>query len=76
MMIAAYGSAGEYASVAAAVAVDTISAYSKRIMLTHNTNARATATVMEMMAHGLNISHAGVPVSAASRPPIQNQPGG
>ena len=76
MMIAAYGSAGEYAKVAAAVAVDTISAYSKRIMFAHNTNARATATVIEMIAHGLNISHAGVPVSAASRPPSQNQPGG
>ena len=75
-MIAAYGSAGEYASVAAAVAVATISAYSKRIMAAHNTNARAMAMVMEMMAHGLNISHAGVLVSAASRPPIQNQPGG
>ena len=75
-MMAAYGSAGEYASVTAVVAVDTINAYSKRIMLAHSTNATATATVIEMIAHGLNISHAGVPVSAASRPPIQNQPGG
>ncbi len=75
-MIAAYGSAGEYASVTAVVAVDTINAYSKRIMLAHNTNATATAAVMEMIAHGLNISQAGVPVSAAMRPPIQNQPGG
>ncbi len=48
----------EYASVAAAVAVDTISAYSKRIMLAHNTKASTTAIVIEMMAHGLKISHA------------------
>ena len=75
-MTAAYGSAGEYASVAAAVAVVTISAYSKRIMLAHNTKATTTATVIDVIAHGLNISHAGVPVSAAIRPPIQNQPGG
>ena len=60
-MIAAYGSAGAYASVAAAVAVDTTSANSKRIMLAHNTNATTTATVIEMIAHGLNISQAGVP---------------
>ena len=32
VMTAAYGSAGEYASVAAAVAVVTINAYSKRII--------------------------------------------
>ena len=75
-MTAAYGSAGEYASVAAAVAVDTISAYSKRIMLAHNTNATTIATAIEVIAHGLNISHAGVPVTAAIRPPIQNQPAG
>ncbi len=31
---------------------------------------------IEVIAHGLNISQAGVPVSAAARPPIQNQPGG
>ncbi len=76
MMTAAYGSAGEYASVAAAVAVVTTNAYSKRIIVAHNTNASAMATVIEMIAHGLNISHAGVPLSAAIRPPIQNQPGG
>src|SRR5882757_9472498 len=75
-MIAAYGSVAEYASVAAAVAVETISAYSKRIMLAHNTKASTIAIVMEMMAHGLNISQAGVSVSTASLPPIQNQPGG
>ncbi len=75
-MIAAYGSVVAYASVAAAVAVDTTSAYSKRIMLAHKTKASTTAIVMEMIAHGLNISQAGVPVSAARRPPIQNQPGG
>jgi hypothetical protein len=75
-MIAAYGSAGEYASVAAAVATDTMSAYSKRIILTHKTNASTTATVIEMTAQGLNTSHAGVPLRAAMRPPIQNQPGG
>src|SRR5829696_10477427 len=72
-MIAAYGSVGEYASAAAAVAVDTISAYSKRIMFTHNTKASTTAIVIEMIAQGLNISHAGMSVSAASRPPSQNQ---
>ncbi len=75
-MIAEYGSAGEYARVAAAVAVETIRAYSKRTMLAHNTNANTTAMVIEMIAHGLNISHAGMPVRSASRPPIQNQPGG
>ena len=58
------------------MAVDTINAYSKRIMLAHNTNATAMAAVIETMAHGLNISHAGVPVIAARRPPIQNHPGG
>jgi hypothetical protein len=58
------------------VAVDTTSAYSKRIMLAHNTKASTTAIAIDVMAHGLNISHAGVPVSAASRPPSQNQPGG
>ena len=63
--------------MAAAVAVVTISAYSKRIIAAHNTNANAMATVIEMIAQGLNISHADV----ASRttddraPPIQNQPG-
>ena len=45
-------------------------------MLAHSTNATAMAAVIEMIAHGLKISHAGVPVSPASRPPIQNQPGG
>ncbi len=75
-MTAAYGSAGEYASVAAAVAVDTISAYSKRIMLAHNTNATTIATVIEVIAQGLNISQAGEPVNAAARPPIQNHPAG
>src|SRR6187200_3399120 len=74
VMTAAYGSAGAYASVAAAVAVDTISAYSKRIIRAHNTNASETATAMEVIAHGLYISQPGVPVSAPIRPPIQNQP--
>ncbi len=60
----------------AAVAVVTISAYSKRISADHNTIASTTAMAIEVMAHGLNISQAGVPVSAAARPPIQNQPGG
>ncbi len=60
----------------AAVAVVTASAYSKRISAAHSTNATATAIAIEVMAHGLNISQAGVPVSAAARPPIQNQPGG
>ncbi len=76
MRTAAYGSAEEYARVAAAVAVVTISAYSNRIMLAHNTKAITIATAIEVIAHGLNISHAGVPVSAAVRPPIQNQPAG
>ncbi len=75
-MTAAYGSDGEYASVAAAVDVDTISAYSKRIMLAHNAKATTIATVIDKIAHGLNISHAGMPVNDASRPPIQNQPAG
>ena len=61
VMMAAYGSVGEYASVAAAVAVVTINAYSKRIMLAHSTNASTIAMVIEMIAQGLNISHAGVP---------------
>ncbi len=54
----------------------TSSAYSKRTIRDHSTSATATAMVIDVMAHGLNISHAGVPVSAAARPPIQNQPGG
>lgn len=58
------------------MAVATISAYSKRIIAAHNTNAAVIAMVMEMMAHGLNISQPGMPVRSASRPPIQNQPGG
>ena len=62
--------------MAAAVAVVTTKANSKRIIAAHNTNATATAMVIETMAHGLNASHAGVPVNAATRPPIQNQPGG
>jgi hypothetical protein len=62
--------------VTAAVAVVTASAYSKRIIAAHNVNATATATASEMIDHGLYISHAGVPVSAAARPPSQNQPGG
>ena len=62
--------------MAAAVAVVTINAYSKRIIVAHNTNANTMATVIEMIAQGLNISHAGVPLNAAIRPPIQNQPGG
>lgn len=57
-------------------AVAAISAYSKRIMAAHSTSARTVAIVMDTMAHGLNISHAGVSVPAAMRPPIQNQPGG
>jgi hypothetical protein len=60
----------------AAVAVVTISAYSKRISAAHSTIASTTATAIEVMAHGLNISQAGVPVRAAARPPSQNQPGG
>ena len=35
-----------------------------------------TATAIEMIAHGLNASHAGMPLSAANRPPSQNQPMG
>ncbi len=58
------------------MAVDTTSAYSKRIMSAHNTSASTIATAIDVIDHGLNISHAGVPVSAARRPPIQNQPGG
>ena len=76
MIIAEYGSGELYASVTAAVAVVTISAYSKRIIRHHNTSATATAIVIEVIAHGLNISQPGVPVNAAMRPPIQNQPGG
>src|ERR1700737_1209206 len=76
VMIAAYGSAGEEAGGAAAGRAGPISATSKRISLVHNTNATTIATVIEVTAHGLNISHAGVPVSAAARPPIQNHPGG
>ncbi len=54
----------------------TISAYSNRIIRHHSTSATATAMVIEVIAHGWYISQAGVPVSAAIRPPIQNQPGG
>ena len=61
---------------AAAVAVLTTSAYSKRTIAAHSTKARTIAIVIEATDHGLNISQAGVPVSAASRPPSQNQPGG
>ena len=75
-MTAAYGSPEEYARVAAAVAVVTIRAYSNRIMLAHNTKATTTATAIEVIAHGLNISQAGVPVNAAVLPPSQNQPAG
>ena len=39
-------------------------------------SASTIATVIETIDHGLNISQAGVPVSAAARPPSQNQPGG
>lgn len=60
----------------AAVAVVTIRAYSNRTNSDHSTSASTTATAMEVMAHGLNISQAGVPVRAAARPPSQNQPGG
>ncbi len=60
----------------AAVAVVTISAYSNRIIRHHSTSATATAIVIEVIAHGLYISHAGIPVRAAARPPIQNHPGG
>ena len=45
-------------------------------MLAHNMKAITIATAIDVIAHGLNISHAGVPVSAAVRPPIQNQPAG
>ena len=62
--------------MAAAVAVATISANSKRISLAQSTKASTTAIAIEVIAQGLNISQAGVPVSAAARPPSQNQPGG
>ncbi|SHV69297.1 Uncharacterised protein [Mycobacteroides abscessus subsp. abscessus] len=65
-----------YARVTAAVAVLTMSAYSKRIILFHKMNAAQTAIAREVMAHGLYISQPEVPVSAARRPPIQNQPAG
>ncbi|CFE39736.1 Uncharacterised protein [Mycobacterium tuberculosis] len=58
------------------MATVTSKAYSKRIIRHHSTSATATAMAIEVIAHGLNISQAGVPVSAAARPPIQNQPGG
>jgi hypothetical protein len=45
-------------------------------MPAHCTNATAIAIVIGVMAQGLNISQAGVPVSAAERPPNQNHPGG
>ena len=54
----------------------TSTAYSKRIIAAHSASAIATAIAIDVMAHGLNISQAGVPVSAASLPPIQNQPDG
>jgi hypothetical protein len=76
VITAAYGSAGVHVNAAAAVDVATINASSKRISLDHNTNATTIAMVIDVIAHGLNISHAGVPISAAARPPIQNQPGG
>ena len=60
----------------AAVDAVTATAYSNRISCVHNTNATATATANEVIAHGLYISQAGVPVNAAARPPSQNQPGG
>ena len=75
-MIAAYGSGELWASVTAAPARVTASAYSKRIILFHSTSATAAATAIEVMAHGLYISQAGSPVNAAARPPNQNQPGG
>ena len=75
-MMAPYGSADVYASVTAAVAVVTMSACSKRSILFHKTNAAHTAIASEVMAHGLYISQPAVPVSAARRPPIQNQPAG
>ena len=51
----------------AAVAVVTASAYSNRISFDHRAPATATAIAMERMDHGLYISQAGVPVSAAAR---------
>ena len=60
----------------AAVAAVTISAYSKRTSAFHSTNASTTAIAMDVTDHGLTISQPGVPVRAAARPPIQNQPGG
>ena len=58
------------------MATVTAHAYSNRIIVDHNTKATVTAIAMETMAHGLYISQAGVPLSAAARPPIQNHPGG
>ena len=58
------------------MAAVTAHAYSNRIIIDHRTKATTTAIAMEVIAHGLYISQAGVDVSAAARPPIQNQPGG
>ena len=60
--------------MAAAVAVDTTRASSKRIIAVHSTSATTMAAVIDTIDHGLNISQAGVPVRSASRPPSQNQP--
>jgi len=54
----------------------TTNAYSNRIIADHNTNAATTAIAIEVIDHGLTISQPGIPVRAAARPPIQNQPGG
>lgn len=58
------------------VATVTISAYSNRMSADHSVIASTTAIAMETMAHGLNISQAGVPVRAAARLPSQNHPAG
>ena len=58
------------------MAVVTTNACSKRIMAAHSSIAMTTATAIDVMAQGLNISQAGIPAASATRPPIQNQPGG
>jgi hypothetical protein len=76
VIIALYGSGEAYASMTAVVATVTVSARSNRIIADHSTSASTAAIAIDVMAHGLNISQPGVPVRAAARPPIQNQPGG
>ncbi len=60
----------------AVVATVTTNAYSKRTIADQSTNASTTAIAIDVMAHGLKISQPDVPVSAAARPPSQNQPAG